>query len=131
MPLSLEEWAERYARAWEEADDDAVAQLFTDEATYRSSPFEEPCRGVDEIRRYWRRVTATQSRVKVRIGRTVADGNRAVVEWWTEMDSDGTPVTLPGALLLDLEENGLCSALREYWNLEVGRRLSPPDGWGN
>ena len=131
MPVSLAEWAERYARAWELDDDGAVAELFTDDATYRSSPFEEPYRGIDEIRRYWRDVTATQSRVEVRIGRTVADGNHAVVEWWTEMDSKGTPVTLPGALLLDLDENGLCTALREYWNLELGRRLPPPDGWGS
>ena len=46
------------------------------------------------------------------------------------MDSDGTPVTLPGALLLDFDESGLCRALREYWNLEVGRRVPPPADWG-
>jgi hypothetical protein len=39
-------------------------------------------------------------------------------------------VTLPGALLLELDETGLCRALREYWNLEVGSRVPPPDGWG-
>jgi hypothetical protein len=46
------------------------------------------------------------------------------------MDSDGTPVTLPGALLLDLAEDGRCRALREYWNVEAGRRVPPPDDWG-
>jgi limonene-1,2-epoxide hydrolase len=130
MALPLEEWARRYARAWETADDEAVGALFTEAATYRSNPFEEPYRGREEIRRYWREVTATQARVEVRIGRTIADGSRAVVEWWTEMDSGGTPVTLPGTLLLDLDENGLCTALREYWNLEVGGRIPPPQGWG-
>ena len=128
MPLALDQWAERYARAWETADDEAVGVLFTEDATYRSSPFEDPYRGREEIRRYWREVTAKQGRVEVRIGRTVADGGRAVVEWWTQMDNEGTPVTLPGALLLDLDENGLCTALREYWNLESGTRIPPPEG---
>jgi len=83
------------------------------------------------IKRYWREVTATQANVEVRIGRTIVHGDRALVEWWTQMDSDHTAVTLPGALLLDFAENGLCRALREYWNLELGRRVPPPDGWGD
>jgi uncharacterized protein (TIGR02246 family) len=130
MALSLEEWAERYARAWETADAEAAAALFTDDATYLADPFGEPYRGRDGVRRYWTEVTSRQEAVEVRIGRTMADGSRALVEWWTQMDSDETPVTLPGALLLDLDENGLCTALREYWNLEVGRRIQPADGWG-
>jgi len=128
--MGVEEWAERYARAWEEADDDAVAALFTEDATYRSDPFKEPHRGRDGIRRYWREVTGRQANVEVAVGRTMAIESRAIVEWWTQMESDGTPVTLPGALIIDLDENGLCRALREYWNLEVGSRVPPPKGWG-
>jgi SnoaL-like domain len=128
--VRVEEWAERYARAWEEADDNAVGALFTEDATYRSDPFKEPYRGRDGIRRYWREVTATQANVEVAVGRTLAIESRALVEWWTQMDSDGTPVTLPGALILDFDERGLCRALREYWNLEIGTRMPPPKGWG-
>lgn len=128
--MRVEEWAERYARAWEEADDNAVGALFTEDATYRSDPFKEPYKGRDGIRRYWREVTATQANVEVAVGRTLAIESRALVEWWTQMDSGGTPVTLPGALILDFDERGLCRALREYWNLEIGTRMPPPKGWG-
>lgn len=128
--MRIEEWAERYARAWEEADDEAAGALFTEDATYRSDPFAEPHRGREGIRAYWRNVTASQGNVVVDVGRILADGNRAIVEWWTQMDSDGSPVTLPGALILDFDESGLCRALREYYNAEVGRRLPPPEGWG-
>jgi uncharacterized protein (TIGR02246 family) len=128
--VRIEDWAERYARAWEQADDEAVGALFTDDATYRSDPFREPHRGRDAIRAYWRGVTSSQSNVAVDVGRIVVDGRRGVVEWWTQMDSDGTPVTLPGALILDFDDSGRCRALREYFNLEVGTRMPPPDGWG-
>jgi uncharacterized protein (TIGR02246 family) len=101
MSLPLEEWAERYARAWEAADAEAAAALFTEDATYRADPFGDPYQGREGVRRYWRQVAATQANVEVAIGRTMAVGSRAVVEWWTQMDADGTPVTLPGALLLD------------------------------
>jgi SnoaL-like domain len=129
--VRVDEWAEAYARAWEEADDDAVGALFTVNATYRSSPFQEPYRGRDAIEAYWREVTSSQSKVFVAMGAPVVCGRRAVVEWWTQMDNDGTPVTLPGALILDFDEAGLCEGLREYWNLEVGLRIPPYDGWGS
>jgi hypothetical protein len=128
--VRIEEWARRYARAWEEADAEAAGALFSDDATYRSDPFREPHRGRAAIADYWRDVTASQSNVVVRMGRPVVSGSRAVVEWWTEMDNDGTPVTLPGALILDFDETGQCCALREYFNLEVGSRMPPPAGWG-
>jgi hypothetical protein len=128
--MQIDDWAELYARAWEEADDEAAGALFTEDATYRSDPFGDPHRGRDAIRSYWREVTASQSNVTVVVGRPVVEGRRAVVEWWTQMDNDGTPVTLPGALILEFDESGLCRALREYYNLEVGRRMAPPEGWG-
>ena len=128
--MDVVEWADRYARAWEDADDEAAGALFTDDATYRSDPFREAYRGREAIRGYWREVTARQKDVQIVIGRTMVDGDRALVEWWTQMDSEGTPVTLPGALLLDLAEDGRCRALRECWNVEAGSRVSPPDDWG-
>jgi uncharacterized protein (TIGR02246 family) len=131
MDLRVDEWAERYAKAWEDADAEAAAALFTEDATYLSNPFEEPYRGRDGVRRYWREVTATQSNVQVTIGRTMVSGSKALVEWWTQMDNDATPVTLPGALLLDFDDGGLCRALREYWNLAMGTRMPPPEGWGS
>lgn len=128
--MRVEDWAERYARAWEDADDEAAGALFTQDATYRSDPFREPRRGRDAIRAYWREVTASQANVKVAVGQPVVEGPCAVVEWWTQMDNDGTPVTLPGALILEFDESGLCRALREYYNVEVGTRMPPPEGWG-
>ncbi len=48
MPLSKETvdaWLLAYARAWETYDPDAVADLFSEDATYVYHPFDEPIRG--------------------------------------------------------------------------------------
>jgi hypothetical protein len=126
--MDLAGWIDGYRRAWEEADTDLVLTLFTEEATYRSNPFEEPHRGHEGIRAYWDGVTSQQRGARVRMGRPFRDGARASVEWWTTMESHGEEVTLPGCLLLRFEADGRCSDLREYWNI-TGGRVEPFEGW--
>jgi uncharacterized protein (TIGR02246 family) len=127
--LTLDEWVEAYARAWRDKDADAVVRLFTEDAEYRSSPFREPHVGSDGIRAYWEGATSTQQSADVRMGTPFVAGDLVVVEWWTTMVDDGEEITLPGCLLLRFAEDGRCHTLREYWNVEQGRR-EPHPGWG-
>jgi len=127
--MDLNEWAERYARAWETADEGAAAELFTENATYRSNIFEDPHHGRDGIMSYWRQVTATQSNIRVQMGRPLVDGDRVALEWWTTMDNEGAPVTLPGCLLLRFGDDGLCRSLHEYYLFGEGS-MEPPPEWG-
>lgn len=127
--LSIDEWIERYGRAWETADEGLVVSLFTEDASYRSSPFREPYRGHKEIRAYWQRGAGGQHDTRVAMGRPLIDRDRVAVEWWTTMIDEGEEVTLPGCLLLEMADDGRCRDLREYWNLEAGRR-QPFAGWG-
>lgn len=129
MPIDASVWAENYARAWEDADAEAAADLFTEDATYRSNIFEEPHLGREGIKAYWRQVTSTQRDVEVRMGRPIGDGDRVAVEWWTTMEDDGRPITLPGCLLLTFDEEGLCRSLFEYYLFFEGR-IEPPADWG-
>jgi hypothetical protein len=127
--VNIDEWLEGYRLAWEQADDESVADLFTENATYRSNIFEEPHAARKGIRDYWRQVTETQSDVSVRMGRPFGEGGRIAVEFWTTMDNEGSAVTLPGCLLLEFEPDGRCSSLREYWQFADGK-LEPPTEWG-
>ncbi|MEX0795326.1 MAG: nuclear transport factor 2 family protein [Acidimicrobiia bacterium] len=127
--MNIDEWVESYRLAWEQSDDESVAALFTENATYRSNIFEEPHVGREGIRAYWRQATETQSDTSVRMGRPFGEGNRVAVEFWTTMDNEGAPVSLPGCLLLQFEPDGRCASLREYWHF-AGGRLEPPAEWG-
>jgi ketosteroid isomerase-like protein len=122
-------WIKDYGEAWRGGDDEALGELFTQDAVYRSSPFREPELGRDAIRAYWRRSTSTQAGLALRFGEPVVRGNRVAVEWWAQMSDEGRPITLPGALLLRFAAGGRCEELREYWHLEEGSH-EPPEGWG-
>ena len=126
---AVEEWSEAYRIAWEEADSEAAASLFTEDSSYRNDIYQEPNRGRTGVAEYWTGVTSVQSDVTVRMGTPFVEGDRAVVEFWTTMKIEGNPVTLAGCLLLRFDEGGLCSDLREYWNFVDGTH-QPPHGWG-
>ncbi len=128
--MKLADWLERYRRAWEEADADGAAALFTEDALYRSSIFADAHEGRAAIRAYWTQATAAQRAARVVLGSPVAEGRRVAVEWWTTMEDDGEEMTLPGCLLLRFAEDGLCEELREYWHLQEGLH-DPPRGWGH
>ena len=73
-PSPITQWAESYARAWVELDPEAAADLFSEDASYRSFIFDEPHVGRDGVRAYWSEVTATQAEVHVTMGRPIVDG---------------------------------------------------------
>jgi ketosteroid isomerase-like protein len=129
-PDTLRRWLQDYRRAWERADPDAVAALFTEDASYRSQPLLPAHAGRDGIRHYWSRVTSDQLAEEVRWGGPLIDGSRVGVEWWTALANiDGSESTVAGVLLLRFDGDGLCTDLRECWN-EVAGSVSPPEGWG-
>ena len=128
-PHAYTDWLARYRRAWIEKDADAASRLFTEDATYREQPFQPPFVGRAAIRDYWARVTASQTSVELRYGRSVVEGQRVAVEWWANLQTTDGPLTLAGEFLLRFAESGECRELREYWLLTQAR-AEPPQGWG-
>lgn len=47
------DWVGRYRHAWETNDPEAIAALFTEDATYLTEPYAQPWVGRDEIVREW------------------------------------------------------------------------------
>lgn len=125
----VEEWVAAYQRAWVTADSSAVGALFTEDGVYRANIYEGAHVGRSAIEGYWSAVTSVQTDVDVQMGSPVIDGDRVVVEFWTRMAIDGSPVTLAGSLLLQFDDQARCTRLREYWNFADGS-LQPPSGWG-
>ncbi|MFW6074872.1 MAG: nuclear transport factor 2 family protein [Chloroflexota bacterium] len=132
-------WLESYGLAWRTKDDRALAELFTPDGMHRSSPLREPHVGREAIRSYWREATSDQEDLHLQFGEPIVMDDRVAVEWWATMidrtwaaehDAPNPELTLPGCLILRFNAEGLCEELREYWHVEFGGRVSPPEGWG-
>ena len=50
---SVMRWVSEYERAWRDGDASAVPRMFTEDARYRRSPYEEPLVGHSEIQGFW------------------------------------------------------------------------------
>lgn len=51
----VEIWIAGYERAWRTAGTERLEALFTEEASYRMSPYEEPAIGLEQIAELWER----------------------------------------------------------------------------
>lgn len=51
----IEAWIEAYERAWRTAGTELLQELFTEDATYRMSPYAEPAAGLAAIAALWER----------------------------------------------------------------------------
>ncbi|MEX2523424.1 MAG: nuclear transport factor 2 family protein [Gammaproteobacteria bacterium] len=114
-------WLEGYKSAWVERDADKAAALFSEDATYLDNPHNEPYKGRAGIHEYWSDVTSDQRGVTFDYEILTTYGNTAVAQWAARFTSvsSGATVKLDGIFLLDFDENGLCSRLREWWHVEV------------
>jgi SnoaL-like domain len=127
--MTLADWLDSYARAWEERDPEAAARLFSEDAVYRSHRFGGPSLGQAGVEAYWRTATEPQENVQVRFGKPLAEGERAAVEWWTTLGTGDEERTVAGCLFLRFDPAGLCEELRECWHTADGL-VEPPPGWG-
>ena len=49
----VSQWLADYEAAWRAPGTEGLAGIFTDDASYRQSPYEEPVVGLDAIKRMW------------------------------------------------------------------------------
>jgi ketosteroid isomerase-like protein len=49
----VRQWLTAYEAAWRAQGTQGLAEIFTDDASYRQSPYQEPVAGLDAIRRMW------------------------------------------------------------------------------
>lgn len=53
--VAVEAWIATYERAWRTEGTESLGELFTEDATYRMSPYEEPATGLAAIAALWER----------------------------------------------------------------------------
>lgn len=112
-----------FGRGWSKLRVDLIAEVFSPEAVFLETPFSEPIKGIDGIRKYWSDVPYHQSEV------TFTSGEIFVVGPWFSTEfkcvfrrrRTGEWVDARGALFCETT-GGRISEMRMYWHRWSGGR---------
>jgi len=116
----VQNWLDEYGRAWIYGNPDHVVSLFSDTATYRETPFDEPMRGRHEIREYWQDGAAeAQEDVEFASQVWAVRNDTAIAGWQARFarKASGARVELEGVfrLVFSKEQGTLeCTTLEEW-----------------
>jgi uncharacterized protein (TIGR02246 family) len=112
------DWLDAYKRAWETRDPEAAANLFTENAAYHETPFEDPVRGREGIRNYWSDATRYQEGIEFTSEVLATTETSGIAHWhcaFTRLTSDSV-VELDGIFLVKLDADGECTEFCEWWH---------------
>ena len=115
----FQRWLERYGRAWIEGDPDAVVELFSADAAYHETPFDDPMLGIEAIHRYWT-AGAKEGQEEVTFAATPISMNQATgfARWRATFRRvpSGSFVELDGVLSARFDAAMRCVEFREWWH---------------
>ena len=117
---TADRWLKKYGQAWQEGDPRLAARLFTETCRYFETPFSEPAVGRGGVSKYWQAVPDGQTDITFRF-RVLAVQSQTVIAHWNASFtrvSSGAHVKLDGMFVLEFDDSGLCSSLREWWHRE-------------
>jgi len=122
----VRQWLNRYGNAWVAGDPDAVVQLFSADAAYYETPFDEPMIGTEAIRRYWTEgAKNAQTDVTFEATPVSVSGNTAFACWratFRRVPSKAF-VELDGVLSGRFDEEMRCAEFREWWHRKETRAV--------
>jgi ketosteroid isomerase-like protein len=122
---AVSRWLAGYEAAWRAPGTDGLAEIFTEDASYRQSPYEEPVIGLHAIRRMWEQEREGPDEVFALATQIVAvEGPAAVVR--AEVGY-GDPVhqEYRDLWVIRLGEDGRCSWFEE-WPFWPGHPYASP-----
>jgi ketosteroid isomerase-like protein len=107
-----------YSKAWMNKDPEEIITIFTEDATYHERAFEEPHKGHEEIKKYWRDIViGEQTEIEFELLNLYIEGDTAIAEWKAKFHKNNSQKkkVIKEVAILEFEGNKIKS-LREYWH---------------
>ena len=110
---AAEAWVSSYERLWRTPGTDDLAQLFTPDATYRTSPWAPPIEGLPALAAFWDAARDGPDEPFTMDAEVIAvDGSTAVVRVGVEYGASGD--RWRDLWVLELDDDGRCAAFEEW-----------------
>jgi uncharacterized protein (TIGR02246 family) len=124
----LMQWLEGYERAWRAPGTDALAELFTEDASYSTAPYEKPHQGLAAIREMWEAERAgPDEEFEMSSEIVAADGDRGVARIEVHYgDPKGSEYR--DLWIVRLNDDGLCFHFEEWPFWPPGQRGAAASG---
>jgi ketosteroid isomerase-like protein len=113
----VDRWLERYVAAWKSYDRSAIGELFSEDATYRYHPYDEPVGGREAIVESWFEDPDEPGSFDASYESYAVDGDRAVaVGSSTYFDAGGSVEKVyDNVYLLRFAGDGRCAEFTEWF----------------
>jgi hypothetical protein len=122
-------WLRAYVRAWETYDPDALADLFTEDATYAYRPFDEPIRGRLATVASWLEGKDPAGTYEADYKPVAVDGNLGVAQGRSRYFKDASKGELvrqyDNIFLIEFDDHGRCRSFREWYVRPRGQKEPP------
>jgi hypothetical protein len=115
---TVTEWLDAYVRAWKTYDQQAIADLFSEDATYAYTPFSEPIRGRTAIVASWLEQPDTPGTYDGHYDPIMIEGNRAVTNGrsrYFEQDGSTLRAEWDNIFVLRFDGRGRCMEYKEWY----------------
>lgn len=122
---NFQKWLDLYGKAWELGDPVACVQLFSADAAYYETPFDQPMIGTEAIGQYWTDgAKNAQTGVRFEVTQVLLSGNTGFALWRARFRRvpSNVLVELDGALSARFDNLLKCIEFREWWH----RQETPP-----
>jgi ketosteroid isomerase-like protein len=114
---SVRKWLSDYVTAWKTYDPAAIGALFTEDATYRYNPYDEPVRGREAIVASWLESPDAPNTYSAEYQPVAVDGNTAVSNGRSLYYDEGGKLTrqFDNIFVLRFDEDGRCAEFTEWY----------------
>jgi ketosteroid isomerase-like protein len=109
----VQAWLDAYVEAWHSYDRDAIAELFSPDATYRYHPYDEPEHGRDTIVEGWLEDPDEPGSWEARYEPLLIEGDRAVATGETFYRHTGRRFS--NLFVLRFDVDGRCADFVEWY----------------
>jgi ketosteroid isomerase-like protein len=114
---SVQKWLDDYISAWKSYDPAAIGALFTEDATYKYNPYDEPVRGREAIVANWLENRDKPNTYSAEYKPIAVDGHTAVANGRSHyFNEDGTPLReFDNIFVMEFDNQGRCMAFCEWF----------------